>query len=233
MSDLWSWLNPRSTVAMGRDWIRSSKPALTAEDVKHALGGLRDAPFLFGMAAFLGDPRSTHRLEAILVDHLVLVSDAEGWCTKRQHFEVVQRMGALMLFEVLAARSRAEALPGDADARQRNVAHVRCPACIGKGTAQPCTSCAGAGRVVDDERRGNAVRFMACDHCRGTGLATARCSLCGGAGRFTINDARRAQAVQVHKANWMRTWAGRYAEHIELPRRWEHAAVSHVRRRLQ
>lgn len=243
MSEFWSWLNPRTTLQLGRDWIRSTHPTLTSEDVKHALGGLSEKPFLFGMAAFLGDPKSLHALECHLIADLMLAADAGEWIRRREHFEIVQRMGALMLFEVIAARARAEGLPGEENGRQlRNVAHVLCPACLGKGTLAPvCLQCEGLrferSGVLNPNgspifKRDGSGKRVACEGCCGLGVTGDRCGFCGGTRRFALTDRRRAEACGLATYQWSRLWSDRYAGHIDTPMRWEFAAIGHVKRRL-
>lgn len=81
--------------------------------------------------------------------------------------------------------------------------------------------------------KGSAAVLCPSCHGRGTDLRGKICRTCGGSRRFILDDARRAEAVGLHKSNWNRTWRERYAEALEHPRRWEAVAIAHVRRRLR
>ena len=59
------------------------------------------------------------------------------------------------------------------------------------------------------------------------------CDLCFKTGRYVFSESSRARAAGIPRRTWTRTWCDRYAEGLEIPRRWEAIAVGHVRRRLK
>lgn len=227
-------------------------PVLTQEDVKVALGGLADAPFRFGMAAFLGDMSSLEWLEHELQWRLMAEAEAGGWITRREHRVTLARMSELLLFEVIVARSRNDAYPGKKP-DPAGSARVLCPKCLGKGRMSH-----GKGylklrqlrrlrRIQKARRTDSHTRTYPEGHGkrldRMTGEVTIAltradrtpleaCDICEGDGTFLLTDVRRARALDVHPSTWHRIWGPRYAESILIPQRWEEEAVRHVRRRL-
>lgn len=139
-----------------------ASPVLTQADVKVALGGLPDRPFHFGMAAFLGDTTSRRRVEAYLHADMLEHAEAGDWIRSERDSMTVSRLSDLMLFEVLAARSRNEDAAGQ-DKDPQGSARVRCPECNGRGTAArsalaPCEVCGGGGTfLLTEARRAQAV----------------------------------------------------------------------------
>lgn len=111
-------------------------PVVTQADVKAALGGLKDRPFLFGMAAFLGDIAALVRLESLLHSDILNHASAGEWIEDDRDTVEISRISELMLFEVISARSRNDQLPGD-DVAQRGSVRVMCPQCRGKGFVTP------------------------------------------------------------------------------------------------
>jgi len=194
----WAYLNPRSVSNVSERTSAATGPHVTPEDVKLALQGLKREPYRFGMAAFLRDQFSRNLLEGYALQVLRWQAEAGAWITKREHYELLERMAQLMVWECVEAQSKNDTLPGETPMPKGSAA-VLCPVC----------------------------------HGRSTDLKGKICGTCGGSRRFVLDDARRAEAVGIHKSNWNRTWRERYAEAMQHPRRWEAIAISHVRRKLR
>lgn len=194
--------------ATGRSSGEGGGAMLTPEDVKHALGGLREAPYRFGMAAFLGDAHSLRLTENHLVTEIRWHAEAGGWLTSRSQVETVERMASVMLFEVISAMSRHETFAHQKGLPEGSAA-VRCPQCLGKTEYVPISE-AASGRAYG--------RATPCDLCED--------------GVFVLDDPARARLCGLSLKWWRSIWSGRYAELIDIPRRWEAIAISHVRRRL-
>jgi hypothetical protein len=124
--------------------IRGGRPIITADDVRLALGGLSERPFLFGMAAFLGHRGSLDRIEQLLVwdvidracdEHWGSGKDREGKSTGEMTSEDIRHfhtLCSLMLFEVISARSRHDTYAHE-EALPAGSASVLCPECRGRG----------------------------------------------------------------------------------------------------
>lgn len=227
---------------------------LTADDVRHALGGLAPRPFRFGMAAFLGDGQSLRIVEGFLVQELRWSADAGGWIETEADAHRVERLASLMLFEVISARSRHETWAHEERLPEGSAA-VKCPQCNGLGHYRDAWDVAKWSRYQRWVRRARlrnpherpdkqdpksewAKRralhdaLIAEAQLEEADAAARPCELCGGTGRYLFTVTERARAIGVSRRTWYRHWDDRYAEAIEIPRRWEASAVSHVRRRL-
>ncbi|HRC61689.1 MAG TPA: hypothetical protein PLX85_00520 [Dehalococcoidia bacterium] len=244
----------KGKTATGRSSGEGGGGSLTAEDVRHALGGLAPKPFRFGMSAFLGDAQSLRLLEGFLIEELRWKAEAGEWLRKREDVERIERMASLMLFEVISARSRHDTFAHQERLPEGSAA-VLCPKCNGRGAF-------GDSRAVEKWRRYRRMvrrarlrnpfpkpedqdprsawtkrrtlhdALIAKSRVEEARAAAQLCEVCSGTGRFIFTETHRARAVAVSRRTWYRDWAGRYTELIEIPRRWEAIAVAHVRRKL-
>ena len=160
------------------------------------------------MAAFLGDAASFRRIETFLVTEIRWHAEAGGWLENRSQATTIERLASVMIFEVISARSRHETFSHQEGLPDGSAA-VRCPQCLGKGVYIPISRVDG---------RNVYEHALPCDLCRG--------------GVFVLDDQSRARLSGLSLKWWRSTWQARYAELIDIPRRWESTAVSHVRRRL-
>jgi hypothetical protein len=154
--------------------IKGGTPTLTPDDVRLALGGLSEKPFLFGMAAFLGHRGSMDRVEELLGYEVVALAEQEGWGRGRdrngrrtgeltgEDIHLLQRMTSLLLFEIISARSRHDTYAHEA-ALPSGSATVLCPSCKGRGDISIATPASDVrdlialvGEAVEHFR--NAVR---------------------------------------------------------------------------
>jgi hypothetical protein len=234
--------------------------AMSAEDVKHALGGLPSAPFRFGMVAFLGDLQSLSPLERHVEDEVDRMAERGRWRIDKNHSAVVLLMARLMLWEIISAQSAREVYAHDEHRQTRGEPPVLCPVCLGKGRVWGTT--AAAERLqelrdrleqlrLDRERawcektlEGSTARKIPDrSEFRELGLAIqvtegqvargARCDTCEGTGSFVLTEAKRAAACGVSERQWREHWSERYSGGVWYVRRLEHWAVGHVAARLR
>jgi hypothetical protein len=59
--------------------------------------------------------------------------------------------------------------------------------------------------------------------------AEVDCRLCRSRGRYLLTDKSRAQALEMSGATWRRRWRDRHELAMDLPRKWERRAISHVK----
>lgn len=139
----WEMLGP-AAIHPDPNKIRGGMPALTADDVRLALAGLGERPFLFGMAAFLGHRGSMDRIEQMLIWDISDLACANHWGTGKGRdgkpngeltstdLARLQTLANLILFEVISARSRHETYAHEQELPSGSAA-VLCPACCGRG----------------------------------------------------------------------------------------------------
>lgn len=242
----------KGRTATGRSSGEGGGAQITPEDVKHALGGLKERPYRFGMAAFLDDAQSLRLIEGYLVEELRWLADAGEWIQTRDDLQRLEAIAGLMLFEVMAARSRHETFAHE-DRLPAGSATVRCPKCNGQGKyvdTRALKKWRRYRRIVLRARLeepgvpdadGRPVKPSWHVHealLERARLAEAKamavdCDLCFKTGRYVFSESSRARAAGIPRRTWTRTWCDRYAEGLEIPRRWEAIAVGHVRRRLK
>ncbi len=249
--------------------IRGGIPSITPNDVRAALGGLGERPFLFGMAAFLGHTASMVRLEQLMELDILDMAEAGAWGTTRagggdnsvtgeltrKERDIVQRLGAMALYEAVYARSRHDTYAHEAELPARSVATL-CPECNGRGdtpgsitragykvstlqrhidqTHELLWSQTGGPAVERDLRTAKALLAEAAANLMDLSALHpgAACGLCEGTGRFVLTDEFRAEAIGISRRGWFRKWDERYAEVMLIPQDWEAIAVGHVRKKL-
>lgn len=199
---LWSLLGP-AAIHPDPTRVTGGRPSITADDVRIALSGLRERPFLFGMAAFLGCQRSFRDLVRLFDDDLLQHAVAGEWINRAEDRAIVARLAEWILIECINSRSRHETYTPDERLPQGSVV-MRCPQCHGKARHDGAEC-----RLCYRERPKRAD------------------------GRLVVTDVHRRRAIGVSNATWYRLWCKRYNEHCLDPLAWEGRAVGYVRNRLR
>lgn len=242
----WPLLGP-AAVHPNPNKIRGGLPEITPEDVRLALGGLGQLPFLFGMAAFLGHRGSMEAVEVALEHALMDLAGARRWGAgrdakgratgelTREDVHTLERMAHLMLFEVISARSRHDTYAHE-QALPTGAAAVLCPACHGRGDRARAATAQELGElhlVLEEAVRMSREGVRRALTAARAWPITETCQLCHGRGRFLLTERRRALMVGVSRPTWYHRWQARYAEGLAIPQRWEAIAIGHVRRKLR
>jgi hypothetical protein len=226
------------------------------EDVKFALGGLPDAPYRFGLAAFLGDHTQLTFLEEWTHAELLRIARDGRWRIPKTHRRVLEAMAALMLWETIAAKATRDVYAHEEVHASRGEACVMCPDCLGKGRTWNGHRLAVWARYR--RRLNSRYQWWASQpssHARRRALTYIRerryevrdeinwwsdltrdgreCKRCNGTGVFTLTELARAKLCGVSKSKWHGVWKARYADGIARVERLEHWAIGHVAKRLR
>jgi hypothetical protein len=72
-----------------------------------------------------------------------------------------------------------------------------------------------------------------CKTCNGTGIVKiAGCPVCFGSGKQRLTHSVLANAVGIHRSNWLRSWDNKFNLVLAVLSEWEERGSEHISRRL-